>query len=327
VTGGEASGDRPRRRSVLALLGTSALLLTGCTRSRTHEIPAASPRIPSSDELAAGRAAVSARALLDHEALLAADRPALAPIVSLLAVAHRAHLAALGVPASVSQTARSPSLRVTSPTPADMIKAEALAAQQSLADVDITTSGTAGLLARIAASRLVDADLLAAAAKLVAPGEPVAAGRSTETPTSPSGSSSPALDPAAATGLSRLLQAEHAAVFAYGLITARVPDARRASARALWLSHRVRRDQLERALSQAGVTPPAALPAYRVGAAPSTPAQTAALAARVEDGMATVALATVTTTSGDVRNQAALDLIRAARRATGWRGTSVPLPG
>jgi hypothetical protein len=381
VVGGEVSRYQPSRRSVLALFGVSALLASGCTRSGTPKSPVKAPRIPSPDELAAGRAAVTARTLLDQELLLAASRPDLSAVIGVLAIAHRAHLAALGVPLSASASASiapsassaaagrsgpsaapaslpapaSPGGSSTSlspaatgslvagtsasvPTPADAIKAEATAAQEALADVEITTQGTAGLLSRIAASRLVDADLLAAAAKMPAPGEPVIPARATSSPTSsPAGSatnspdSSPTTsttrDPASTAGLSHLLEAEHAAVFAYGLITARVPEARRQAARALWLAHLARRDELERELTAAGVTPPAALPAYGVGAVPATPAQITGLAARVEERMATVALAIVTTTSGYVRNQAALDLVRAARRAANWRGTSVPLPG
>jgi hypothetical protein len=389
--GGEGSGHEPRRRSVLALFGTSALLMAGCTRPRTPDRPAgATPRIPSPDELAAGRAATAAEALLDRESVLAASRLDLATVIRVVAVAHRAHLAALGIPASPisgsappisgsgsgstsgSATPSGSSSSTPIPTaPIDVIRAEAQAAQQALADVEITTSGTAGLLARIAASRMVNADLLAAAAKLPAPGEPAvrretspspasgspsssagnaAAGPTTGPTVSPSlspslspglspslnvsptgdlsGSSpSPTLDPTASAGLSQLLEAEHAAVFAYGLITARIPDSRREATRALWLAHRARRDELERDLAAAGVTPPAALPAYSLGAVPVTPAQIAALAARVEEGMAAAALTTVIATTGRVRRHAALDLVRAARRATAWSGTSIPLPG
>ncbi|HEX2809332.1 MAG TPA: DUF4439 domain-containing protein, partial [Kineosporiaceae bacterium] len=60
---------------------------------------------------------------------------------------------------------------------------------------------------------------------------------------------------------------------------------------------------------------------------PVTPAQIAALAIRVEEGMAAAALTTVIATTGRVRRHAALDLVRAARRATAWSGTSIPLPG
>jgi hypothetical protein len=229
------------------------------------------------------------------------------------------------------------------------IGAEWRAAQQALDDVAITTPATAGLLARIAAARAVHADLLAAASAAAAPADLVPtpttspgptssptgspAGSPTETATgSPTGTAVPTtnavgLDGVAAAALSSQLAGEHAAVFAYGLITARSSGARQTTARALWQAHRARRDALESRLAEAGLSPPAAEPAYDVGPVPTTPDQVNTLAARVEDGLAAVALGVVTTTTGQVRSDAAADLIRAARRAAGWRGTAVPLPG
>ena len=135
------------------------------------------------------------------------------------------------------------------------------------------------------------------------------------------------LDPKAVTALSTLVSAEHAAVFGYGLLTARVPDARQPAVRALWVAHRARRDELERRLADAGATPPAALPGYDVGPAPTSPSAVTALGARIEDAMASAALSAVVGSTGEIRSEAALDLIRAARRATGWRGSSTALPG
>jgi hypothetical protein len=241
------------------------------------------------------------------------------------------------------------------------VLAERRAAAQAIADVGLTSPGPAGLMARIAAARAVHADLLASAAGLAAPGElPALAPRPAASPSAgaptvgsdspttsapdsptagPTGSPAPArspaaataslrpLDPAATTALSALLSAEHAAVFAYGLLTARVADARRPAVRILWDAHRTRRDELEQRLADAGVTPPAALPAYDVGPSPGSTSALSALGARIEDAMAAAALSAVTGTTGEIRTEAAADLVHAARRASGWRGGSTALPG
>ena len=371
----------PDRRTVLIATAVAAVgvLPAGCSfGSGTNPPP--TPRVPTPDELAARRAIASARALIEAEGSLARD-PLLAPLVRRFAADHQAHLGALGVAPAVASaatasaatsaaatrgaaTSAATSSAATVPgasapttpsvTPASAVRAEQAAAGEALADVPLTTAGVAGLLARIAATRAVHADLLAAAARLPVPGEPASTAPHASTPATAPHASTPAtaphastpatrasssavptistpttapLDPAAGAALSMLLAAEHAAVFGYGLITARADGARQVLARSLWLDHRVRRDQLQARLAAAGVTPPAARPAYDVGRPPVTPAQVAALAARVEDGMATVALSTVTTTSGPLRIEAALDLVHAARRSADWRGTPEPLPG
>jgi hypothetical protein len=355
-------------------VGVVGLLPAACTSGPGSggRSPTGTPvRTPSPDEQAAGRGALAALALLDREALLAQARPALRPLLGVLAGQHRTHLVALGVHAP--ELARTPTQTPpatptqahsgtpgpsgppspTGPVPADLVRAEREAAVQALADVRITSAGAAGLLARIAAARVVHADLLAAAVGLPVPDEPrpahdtPSASPTSASPTSASPTSSPTssptgmasptpdattvtvlpLDPTAVIALSALLSAEHAAVFGYGLLTARVLDARRPAVRTLWMAHRARRDELERRLADAGVTPPAALPAYDVGPAPNSPAALATLGARIEDAMATAALSAVYTSTGEVRSQVALDLVRAARRATGWRGTPTALPG
>jgi len=83
--------------------------------------------------------------------------------------------------------------------------------------------------------------------------------------------------------LATLLAAEHAAVYGYGVLGARLDEVSRATARAAVVSHRSRRDQLVALLRSLGVVPGPALPAYDVDA--RTPAQALALATRLEDGL------------------------------------------
>jgi hypothetical protein len=129
----------------------------------------------------------------------------------------------------------------------------------------------------------------------------------------------PALAAAAREALVALTAGEHAAVFAYGLVAARVPAAQRDRARAGWAWHLERRDLLEDRLLTAGVHPPAAAPAYDVGGAPSRDGA-ARLAATVEQRLAALAIRTVAATQGDDRLEAAVGLVEGARRAAAWSG-------
>jgi hypothetical protein len=88
----------------------------------------------------------------------------------------------------------------------------------------------------------------------------------------------------AADRLVSLVEAEHAAVYAYGVLGARLDETRRRAALLAYDSHRARRDQLAAALRAAGGTPPAALAAYDITV--TTPAEALSLAARIEDGLA-----------------------------------------
>jgi len=306
-------------------------------------------------------ATLAAAVIADHRAHLAAlglPEPAVSTTGSGSGSASPAGASTTG--AASPPASGSASVTVSEPpTSSALVAAERAAAEEALGDVVATTPATAGLLARIGAARAVHADLLAAAVGLPAPSDlgpsagPTSAAPTSATPTSatatptasdssptsPTGTGSPGtgtpatsgtvqpLDGATAAALSSLLTGEHAAVFAYGLVTARLAPPRQAAARLLWTAHRIRRNALAERLVAAGLTPPEAAPAYDLGSPPVTPAQVVALAARVEDGLASVALVIVTTTTGPTRAEGAGELVAAARRAASWRGTPTPLPG
>jgi hypothetical protein len=223
------------------------------------------------------------------------------------------------------------------------------------------------LLARLAAAHAAEADLLSTVARLPVPGpiapatapQATAAGDSTGTtssageprsgagPTSSEPTTSgavtsttaPALSagtapavasslaPEQATALTRLLQGEHAAAYAYGTVAAWVAPALRLRARTCWAGHLVGRDALIRLLTAAGVTAPAASPAYDVGTVPTGNSAAVALAAKVEGRCATLAAATVAVTSDGARLLAAEVLVASARRQTGWTASVPALPG
>jgi hypothetical protein len=268
-------------------------------------------------------------------------------------------------PASTSTPAASTSPSGSAPAReglAAAARAEVLGAQTALDDVLATSPAVAALLARIAATRAAHADLLSAAAGLRPPGElapsPQAVAAAPTTPAagaagvappaadvgplppppapvasptaaSPGASALPgvtALAAAAREALVALTAGEHAAVFAYGLVAARVPAKQRDRARDGWSWHLARRDQLEERLLAAGVEPPAAAPAYDVGGTP-TAGGAVRLAATVEQRLAALSVRTVSATQGDDRGLAASGLVAGVRRAVAWSGRTQALPG
>lgn len=84
--------------------------------------------------------------------------------------------------------------------------------------------------------------------------------------------------------LMTLLEAEHAAVYGYGVLGARLADEPLALARSAYDSHRARRDQLVARLLERGGDPEPPPPAYDV--AVSSPDEALALAVRLEEGLA-----------------------------------------
>lgn len=132
--------------------------------------------------------------------------------------------------------------------------------------------------------------------------------------------------------LTVLLVAEHAAVYGYGVLGARLEEDDRRGALSAFDSHRARRDQLIALLREQGAAPPAPPPAYDVRLA--TPAQALDLAARLEDGLSVRWRDLVGGTDDlALRTLAVSGLQETAVRAAQWRllagstPTTVPFPG
>jgi hypothetical protein len=132
--------------------------------------------------------------------------------------------------------------------------------------------------------------------------------------------------------LAELLEAEHAAVYGYGVLGARLDDAARRVAVAAYDVHRARRDALAAQLRGRGAEPEPGLPAYDVAVADRTEA--VALAVRLEEGMALRWRDLVGGTDDvDLRRLALSGLQETAVRAATWREVggsgpvSVALPG
>jgi hypothetical protein len=136
------------------------------------------------------------------------------------------------------------------------------------------------------------------------------------------------------------LATEHAAVWAYGVVSAFVPPELIDQVNEAATAHRARRDATERMLSDIGVEPIPAEPAYRTPSPVTDLAGTLALAIIAENDTAT-AWRSLIERSGVVERpaqprlrSAALDaLVGAAVRASRWRAAAglpvqtVPFPG
>jgi hypothetical protein len=136
----------------------------------------------------------------------------------------------------------------------------------------------------------------------------------------------------AAARLLALVEAEHAAVYGYGVLGARLDDAGRRVAQLAYDSHRARRDQLVAAVRAAGASPPAPLASYDVVVADAAGAM--ALAVRIEEGLSLRWRDLVGDTDDrTLRQLAVAGLQETAVRAAQWRKRAgvqpitVPLPG
>ena len=132
--------------------------------------------------------------------------------------------------------------------------------------------------------------------------------------------------------LAELLEAEHAAVYGYGVLGARLDDATRRVALAAVDVHRARRDALVEQLRARGADPAESLPAYDVSVA--TVPEALALAVRLEEGLALRWRDLVGGTDDvELRRLALSGLQETAVRAATWRRltgagpATVALPG
>ncbi|MEX2288901.1 MAG: ferritin-like domain-containing protein [Mycobacteriales bacterium] len=118
--------------------------------------------------------------------------------------------------------------------------------------------------------------------------------------------------------LTTLLEAEHATVYGYGLLGARLDEQPRRLALLAYDSHRARRDQLAARLREHGGDPEPPPPAYDV--AVGSAAEALALATRLEEGMAVRWRDLVAGTDDrQLRTLAVTGLQECAVRAAQWR--------
>lgn len=128
--------------------------------------------------------------------------------------------------------------------------------------------------------------------------------------------------------LQEVLAGEHAAVYGYGVVGARLaghPDERAAVAG--YDTHRARRAAVSLLVTAAGGQPTPAAVGYDLGAAVTSAAQARALAARIEQGVAATYADLVSAAAAAQRSSAAAWLSDAAVRAASWSGHPQTFPG
>lgn len=137
--------------------------------------------------------------------------------------------------------------------------------------------------------------------------------------------SSPA--PRVGSALIKALAAEHAAIYAYGVIGGKTKGRLRAQAVSGFDAHRARRDQLRSLIAQRGGSPSEPGPAYQLPFEIRTPADAVRLAVLVEERLTTAYLELAADPDPSLRRLAALAAQECATRAYGWQPTINALPG
>jgi len=122
--------------------------------------------------------------------------------------------------------------------------------------------------------------------------------------------------------LALALAGTDSAVYAYGLIAARVSGEELSRAISAMTSHRMHRDLLRGRISTLGGTPPAAAAAYTPPFAVTDAASARRLAALVEDRLAGQWAGLAAASSAAMRSAAALTAQECAVRAVTWSGTA-----
>ncbi|MCC9311380.1 ferritin-like domain-containing protein [Kitasatospora sp. RB6PN24] len=354
----------PSRRTFLATGALAAAgLLTACTAGsgagsgaggKAHDragAPETDPDLPLRTRAVAG-----ADALLVQYAAVPAAAGGGAPLDQLRTevTAERAALAA-GLPgsaaasgspsAAASGASGSPSGSPSGPPggspsgspggAAGLAAAERSTAMARLADLSTASPELARLLAAVAAAGALRAVRLGDRTPLPAPADQPSTAPASAAPSAsgtPGATASPGATDApsatAVTALQEALAAEHAAVYAFGVVGAKLPPGPgRDDARSCYAAHQARRDAWDRLLTGAGATPTAAAPGYRLPF--PVPDATAAgrLAAEVEQRLTAVYGDLVAATAGDLRARAAAALSTAVLQCAHWGGTPGPLPG
>jgi Domain of unknown function (DUF4439) len=127
--------------------------------------------------------------------------------------------------------------------------------------------------------------------------------------------------------LTDALAAEHAAIFAYGVIGGRLDGDEADAAREAEAAHRSRRDALLLTLAERGDTAPVAAASYDLPFPVAGADDALRLATLVEERVAAIWRAVLPTAGRTDRAEALDALVDAAIRAAGWRRAAGDEPG
>ncbi|MBC6461478.1 ferritin-like domain-containing protein [Actinomadura sp. HBU206391] len=122
--------------------------------------------------------------------------------------------------------------------------------------------------------------------------------------------------------LQAALAAEHAAVYGYGVLGARLRGAQRQNARDVWDAHRAKRDRLSSFIITQKADPVAAAAAYRLPIRPTTTTSAVQLAAALEDHVLAAYLGLAGVADPKVRRFAAQGMQEAINRSVRWLGSA-----
>ncbi|MGH3241884.1 MAG: ferritin-like domain-containing protein, partial [Spirillospora sp.] len=130
------------------------------------------------------------------------------------------------------------------------------------------------------------------------------------------GEAPPVRSKSGADAVQKALAAEHAAVYGYGVLGARLNGSLRQTAKAVWDAHRAQRDELVSILSG---TPVAAAAVYELPVKVASARDAARLAAALEDALVPAYVVLAGASSPDLRVFAAHSAQRAMARSAAWR--------
>ncbi|MBW8483665.1 ferritin-like domain-containing protein [Actinomadura parmotrematis] len=122
--------------------------------------------------------------------------------------------------------------------------------------------------------------------------------------------------------LQAALRAEHAAVYGYGVLGARLRPPLRDTATQLWNAHRSARDALASRITGLGGRPDAAAAAYRLPVRVTSARTAAQLAAALEDDLVTAYTGLAGVPGGALRTLGAKAMQQAIARSVMWRANA-----
>ncbi|HLU72817.1 MAG TPA: ferritin-like domain-containing protein [Nonomuraea sp.] len=216
--------------------------------------------------------------------------------------------------------------RLTEPTPASStVSASAPVSATPTPTQKMTLARLRALDRRAAARRPAQlAGVAPALAQLVASigaCEALHAGSAVKRPAAPAARA--AADPGDVAKLRKALSAEHAAVFAFGLLAARTTGSLRTRLTRAFDAHRDRRDELRRLITARGGQPAEPHASYALPSVPSTGPAASRLAAHVENGLTASYLELVAAVDPALRRYAAVAMQEAVMRAHSFRPSTV----
>ncbi|GJF34402.1 hypothetical protein KNE206_71020 [Kitasatospora sp. NE20-6] len=328
---------------------------------RARAVAATDTLLAGYDAVATGADAAATAVLRRQRAETAAHRAALAEGLPAASPSASVPASPSASPSTVAPSTASPSPSPSASgavaTVAALAAAERRTAGARLADLEAASPALAELLAAVSASGALHAAALgdtgpvtppttaspsasvsasasvSPSASVTAPASPSPSpGSATARPASGSASggsaaASAAAPTAAVVALQAALGAEHAAVYGYGVVGARLTGPQRDDARTAYTAHQARRDGLERRITGTGASPAAAAAGYRLPFAVTDAAAAGRLAAHIETRLTAVYADAVGATTGEARQAAAAALRESALRAAHWGAVLPALPG